>query len=110
MPLAVPVSLGGGIVTIVPVGVYIGSWLTGTGAFEIEAGGKGQEAMTLEGMRSPPEPVAYPWYWPLNSLEIPRSLHLPTEPRGSFDTQPLSRPSWYDQSGASMVPEVVGPI
>jgi hypothetical protein len=56
---ALPVSLGGGNVTIVPVGVYIGSWLAGTGAFEIEAGGKGAE---LEGMRSPPEPVANPWY------------------------------------------------
>lgn len=62
MPLTVPVSLGRGNVTIVPVGVYIGSWLTGTGAFEIETGGKGQEAMTLEGKRSPPEPVACPWY------------------------------------------------
>lgn len=61
-PLAWPVLLGGGNVTIVPVGVYIGSRLTGSGAFEIEAGGKGQDAMTLEGMRSPPEPVAYPWY------------------------------------------------
>ena len=61
-PLALPVLLGGGNVTIVPVEVYIGSWLAGTGAFEIEAGGKGQEAMMLDGMRSPPEPVAYPWY------------------------------------------------
>lgn len=60
--LPLPVLLGGGNVTIVPVGVYVGSPLTGTGAFEIETGGHGQEAMRLEGMRSPPEPVAYPWY------------------------------------------------
>ena len=62
MPLTLPVLLGGGNVTIVPVGVYIGSWLAGPAAFDIEAGGQGQEAMTLEGMRPPPEPVAYPWY------------------------------------------------
>lgn len=60
--LDLPVLVGGGNVTIVPVGVYIGSWLTGTGAFEMETGGNGQEAMTLEGMRPPPEPVAYPRY------------------------------------------------
>ena len=93
-PLTLPVWLGGGNVTTVPVGVYIGSWLTGTGAFEIETGGHGQEAMTLEGIRLPPEPVACPWYWPLKpSLGAPRSLHLPTESRGSFGIQPLSRPS-----------------
>ena len=60
--LSLPVLLGGGNVTIVPVGVYIGSLLTGTPAFEIDAGGHGQEAMVFEGMRSPPEPVAYPTY------------------------------------------------
>jgi len=62
MPLTLPVLTGGGNVTIDPVGVYIGSWPARTGAFDIETGGQGQEAMTLEGMRSPPEPVAYPWY------------------------------------------------
>lgn len=61
-PLALPVLVGGGNVITVPVGVYIGSRLAGTAAFEIVGGGKGQEAMTLEGMRAPPEPVAYPWY------------------------------------------------
>jgi len=62
MFLTLPVWLGGGSVTIVPVGVYIGSWATGTGAFEIETGGHGQEAITLGGIMPPPEPVACPWY------------------------------------------------
>jgi len=56
------VLLGGGSVTIVPVGVYMGSWATGEGAFEIETGGNGHEAMTLEGIRPPPLPVACPEY------------------------------------------------
>lgn len=60
--LDLPVSVGGGSVTIVPVGVYIGSWLAGYAALEIEGGGKGYKATVFEGIRSPPEPVAYPRY------------------------------------------------
>lgn len=89
------VNVGGGSVVIVPVGVYCGM-MDGAPAPEMEAGGQGNEAVTLGGtLPAPSPPVCHGRYCPLNGDLGPKpsAAHLPLEVRGSLGIHPLSRPS-----------------
>lgn len=50
------VNVGGGSVTIVPVGVYVGKSVAAPSALEMEAGGQVREEVTAAAMLPAPAP------------------------------------------------------
>lgn len=110
--VGVGVKVGGGRVAIGPVGVYVGNRFTGASAFAMESGGHGNAAVTAGPiLPAPAPPVCVGWNVPSKEgPAAPTAAQTPVALRGSFGIQPFSRPSWYDQSGASTMPAVELPI
>lgn len=98
------VKVGGGKVTTVPVEVYDGRRLAGPGALEIVAGGHWpNDAVAVAAIvPAPAPPVCHDSYSPSKGELCESSdAHVPLAVRGSAGIHPFSRPSWYDQRGAS---------
>ena len=73
----------------------------------MDAGGHAvyDERIAASIVPAPEPPVCHAEYVPSNvEAETPREEHIPEAERGSEGMKPFSRPSWYDQSGASTVP------
>lgn len=105
------VNVGGGIVIMGPVLVYVGSRSTATSAFVIAGGGQGNCVDEAESIVEGVPPVCHGWKGPSNGVSArPSDAHIPKAVRGSLGIQPFSNPSEYDQSGVSTRPASEGAI
>lgn len=105
-----PEKLCGGSVIKGAVFVYVGNNAIATSKPFSVVGGQGKEAVDEAGMVDG-VPVCQGKYAEKDPAGAEREAHFPTATRGSVGIHPLRKPSWYDQRGDSMFPDVCdGPI